>query len=67
MPFIVIALSVINISADEDQRQTPFNAYTISIQVFLILVTLGKKFCCKGCCLSIREEEVLFEERMEES
>ena len=56
IPVIVIVLSVLTMVADEDRRQAPFNAYTISIQVFLILITLGKKFCCKWCCKSIREE-----------
>ena len=56
IPVIVIALSVISIISDEDQRQAPFIAYTISIQIFLILFSLGKKFCCKWCCKSVREE-----------
>ena len=55
IPLVNIVLCILFMSKEEDQKFAPFGAYTISIQVFLLLITFFKRFGCKCCCENVRE------------
>lgn len=58
LPTVVIALCIVNQTEDEWNIMSCWSMYTGVIQICLILVWLGKRFCCcKICCASVRKRD----------
>ena len=59
-PFIVGVMCILNQLQDEDRVLNAFNIYTIAIQVQLIFIYIGRRYCCiccRCCCKSVRPEK----------
>ena len=59
LPILIILLCIVHYALDKDdgKRLICWDVYTGSIQILLIIVFLGKRFCCGSCCASARAKE----------
>ena len=57
LPIPVTIVCIMFLNAEEGEAFVSWSWYTISIQVMLVLVFLGKRFCCAKCCASARRKE----------
>ena len=49
LPILVIMTCAVNFTMDSDYRFVSYNAYTVTVQVCLMLIYMGRRYCCRPC------------------